>query len=87
MRLGDARTRRLYVGLLVVSVLALVLLALAEPWVLVAVLALPLAVRAAGVVRAGTTGPGLVPVLAATGLYEVAYALLVLVGVVVGRAV
>ncbi len=87
VRLGDARTRRLYVGLLVVSVLALVLLALAEPWVLVAVLALPLAVRAAGVVRAGTTGPGLVPVLAATGLYEVAYALLVLVGVVVGRAV
>ena len=68
------------------SVVALVVMALWQPWVLLAVIALPVASRALRVVRAGTTGPGLVPVLAATGLYEVAYAVLVLVGVVVGAA-
>ncbi|HET7761786.1 MAG TPA: 1,4-dihydroxy-2-naphthoate polyprenyltransferase [Phycicoccus sp.] len=86
VRLGDERTRQLYTELLGASVVALVVMALWQPWVLLAVLALPVASRALRVVRAGTTGPGLVPVLAATGLYEVAYAVLVLVGVVVGAA-
>ena len=87
VRLGDERTRQLYTELLGASVVALVVMALWQPWVLLAVAALPVASRALRVVRAGTTGPGLVPVLAATGLYEVAYAVLVLVGVVVGAAV
>jgi 1,4-dihydroxy-2-naphthoate octaprenyltransferase len=86
VRLGDERTRQLYTELLGASVVALVVMALWQPWVLLAVIALPVASRALRVVRAGTTGPGLVPVLAATGLYEVAYAVLVLVGVVVGAA-
>ena len=86
VRLGDERTRQLYTELLGASVLSLAVMALWEPWALLAVLALPLASRALQVVRAGTAGPGLVPVLAATGLFEVAYGLLVLVGVAVGAA-
>jgi 1,4-dihydroxy-2-naphthoate octaprenyltransferase len=38
-------------------------------------------------VRAGTTGRELIPVLAATGLYEVAYAVLIALGVVIGVAI
>ncbi len=84
VRLGDQRTRQLFTELLGASVVALAVMAVWQPWVLLAVLALPMASRALQVVRAGTTGPGLVPVLAATGLYEVAYAVLVYVGVAVG---
>jgi 1,4-dihydroxy-2-naphthoate octaprenyltransferase len=84
VRLGDERTRQLYTELIGASVLALAVMAVWQPWVLLAVLSLPMASRALQVVRAGTTGPGLVPVLAATGLYEVAFAVLVLVGVALG---
>lgn len=86
VRLGDHRTRLLYVGLVAVSVLALLLMALSEPWALVGLLAVPLGVRTARTVLGETSGRDLVPVLAATGLYEVAWAVLVAVGVVVGVA-
>ena len=84
VRLGDERTRQLYTELVGASVAALAVMAFWEPWALLALLSLPIASRALQVVRAGTTGPGLVPVLAATGLYEVASAVLVLVGVAIG---
>ncbi|WP_299446521.1 1,4-dihydroxy-2-naphthoate polyprenyltransferase [uncultured Phycicoccus sp.] len=81
VRLGDARTRTFYVALVGASVVALVVMAWWEPWALLALGSLALAWRGVRVVRAGTTGPGLVPVLAATGVYEVVYAVLVLAGV------
>jgi 1,4-dihydroxy-2-naphthoate octaprenyltransferase len=86
VRLGDRRTRLLYSGLLGVSVLTLAAMALWEPWVLLGLLALPLAVKGVRTVLAGTTGRDLVPVLAATGFYEVAYAVLAALGVVLGVA-
>ena len=86
VRLGDRRTRALYTSLIALCVLTVVGMAFWEPWVLLALLALPLAVRAVRIVRAGTTGRELVPVLAATGLFEVAYAVLAAVGVAVGAA-
>ena len=63
--------------------LALGIMALVQPWVLLGLLALPIAARGVRVVRSGATGRALIPVLASTGLYEVAWALLVLVGVAV----
>ncbi len=86
VRLGDTRTRTFYTLLMGVSLPTLVVMAVWQPWVLLALLALPLGLRGVRVVRAGTTGPGLIPVLASTGLYEVAWALLVLAGVGVGAA-
>jgi 1,4-dihydroxy-2-naphthoate octaprenyltransferase len=83
VRLGDTRTRQLYTELVGASVAALLVMALWSPWALLAVGALPLGSRALRVVRAGTTGPGLIPVLATTGLYEVAYAVLVFAGIAV----
>lgn len=86
VRLGDHRTRILYVGLIGLSVLALLLMAFSTPWALLGLLAVPVGVRAGRSVMGDTAGRDLVPVLVATGLYEVAYAVLVAVGVLVGVA-
>ncbi len=68
VRLGDGRTRVLYQALLAVAgVLTLVLMA-ATPWCAVGLIAVPLALRAAGPVRAGNGGRDLIPVLRDTGL-------------------
>src|SRR5918995_1873393 len=84
VRLGDRRTRLLYATLVAVSIVALVGMAFWEPWVLLGLLAAPLGVRAVRTVLGGAAGRDLVPVLATTGLYEVAYAVLVAVGVIIG---
>ena len=87
VRLGDARTRTLYVALFTASVVALGAMAWFEPWALLGLLAVPLGLKAVRTVRAGTTGRELIPVLTATGLYEVAYAVLIALGVVIGVAI
>ncbi|MEO5608214.1 MAG: 1,4-dihydroxy-2-naphthoate polyprenyltransferase [Ornithinibacter sp.] len=86
VRLGDRRTRLLYLALVVVSVLALGVMAVWSPWALLGLLAVPVGVRSVRLVLGSTTGRDLVPVLVATGLYEVAYAVLVTVGVAIGVA-
>ena len=86
VRLGDRRTRLLYAGLVAASLVMLVGMAFWEPWVLLGLLAAPLGVRAVRTVLRGAGGRELVPVLATTGLYEVAYAVLVAVGVIIGVA-
>jgi 1,4-dihydroxy-2-naphthoate polyprenyltransferase len=68
VRLGDPRTRLLYQGLLAVAFTLTLLLMLATPWAAVGLLALPLAVRAAGPVRKGLGGKDLIGVLRDTGL-------------------
>jgi 1,4-dihydroxy-2-naphthoate octaprenyltransferase len=87
VRLGDARTRTLYAALVTASVVALGGMAWFEPWALLGLLAAPLGWRTVRTVRAGSTGRDLIPVLAGTGLYEVAYAVLVALGVIIGVAV
>jgi 1,4-dihydroxy-2-naphthoate polyprenyltransferase len=68
VRLGDPRTRLLYQGLLAVALALTLLLSLATPWAAAGLVALPLAVRAAGPVRKGLGGKDLIPVLRDTGL-------------------
>jgi 1,4-dihydroxy-2-naphthoate octaprenyltransferase len=67
VRLGDARTRLLYQGLLAVALVITLLLMIATPWC-VALIAAPLAWRAARPVRTGGLGRDLIPVLRDTGL-------------------
>jgi 1,4-dihydroxy-2-naphthoate polyprenyltransferase len=74
VRLGDGRTRLLYVGLLVVAFVLTFALMLATPWCAVGLVALPLAVRAAGPVRKGLGGKDLIPVLRDTGLTMLVWA-------------
>ncbi len=67
VRLGDAWTRRLYVGLVSVPfVVSLLLAAVFLPTVL-AVVALPLAISGVLTVTRGATGRDLIPVLGSTG--------------------
>ncbi|HEX3545324.1 MAG TPA: 1,4-dihydroxy-2-naphthoate polyprenyltransferase, partial [Mycobacterium sp.] len=77
VRLGDGRTRLLYQSLLVVALGLTLVLMLATPWTAVGLVALPLAVRAAGPVRHGRGGKDLIPVLRDTGLTMLVWAVAV----------
>jgi 1,4-dihydroxy-2-naphthoate octaprenyltransferase len=83
--LGDRRTRALYAVLVAAAFAAALVLAVVTPWVLLALLALPLALRPLGRVRSGATGRELVPVLAGTGTLQLAYAVLLTAGLALGR--
>jgi 1,4-dihydroxy-2-naphthoate octaprenyltransferase len=80
VRLGDRGTRTLYTALVVGAFAVTPLLALARLGALLALAAAALAVRPLRVVRSGATGPALIAVLADTGKLELAYAVLLAVG-------
>jgi 1,4-dihydroxy-2-naphthoate octaprenyltransferase len=80
VRLGEHRARRIYVVLLGVPMLMGIACAFVAPWsLLVLLLGLP-AVLLSIAVLAGARGIALVPVLAATGLLELGYGVLLGVG-------
>ena len=81
--LGDRRTRSLYPALVVSAFAAAVLVAPAAPGALLALLAAPLAAAPVAAVRAGLTGRELVPVLAGTGRLQLAYGVLLALGLAV----
>jgi 1,4-dihydroxy-2-naphthoate octaprenyltransferase len=86
VRLGDERTRILYVLLVLLALVALIGVALSTTWW--ALLALGYVVpslKATRVVRSGAAGPALVQVLQLTGVAELLYGLGLLVGLAVGR--
>ncbi len=80
VRLGDARTRRLWAALVVLALAMVVVAALSVPTALTGLAAVLLAWPPYAVLRAGATGRALVPVLAATGRLELGYAALLAVG-------
>jgi 1,4-dihydroxy-2-naphthoate octaprenyltransferase len=84
VRIGEAATRRLYAGLLAGAGLAVVVAALTRPFALVAVLAVPLAVPPLRAVLGGATGRALLPVLRDTGRLELAYGVLLGLGLAFG---
>ena len=81
VRLGDRGTRWFYALLVVVAVAMVVVVALQHPLAWIAVLSLGLLWKPVRTLRSGATGRDLVPVLAATGLFEVGYAVLLAVGI------
>ncbi|MUL66564.1 1,4-dihydroxy-2-naphthoate polyprenyltransferase [Mycobacterium sp. CBMA 234] len=85
VRLGDARTRWLFQGLVTLPFLLTVLLTLATPWCLVGFAAAPLAVRAVKPVRSGLGGRELIPVLRDTGLTMLVWSALVAAVLVLGH--
>ncbi|MGA8048081.1 MAG: 1,4-dihydroxy-2-naphthoate polyprenyltransferase [Dermatophilaceae bacterium] len=82
VRLGDGRTRNFYLVLIAVSVVCVVAVAATHPLTLLALLALGLLVGPVQALRSGATGRDLIPLLAATGAYELLYALLFGAGLV-----
>jgi 1,4-dihydroxy-2-naphthoate octaprenyltransferase len=84
VRLGDERTRGLYLLLLALAAVALVGVALTTSWwALLALAYAAPAARGARVVVRRAHGPGLIPVLQSTGVAELVYALGLLVGLAV----
>jgi 1,4-dihydroxy-2-naphthoate octaprenyltransferase len=77
VRLGDARTRVLYQGLLATAGLLTLALMAATPWCAVGLVATPLALRALAPVRSGRGRRELIPVLRDTGLTMVVWAVAV----------
>jgi 1,4-dihydroxy-2-naphthoate octaprenyltransferase len=84
VRLGDLRSRLLYVVLLVVSFALVVAVAPAHPWALLSFLAAVLLVPAVRTVLGGASGPVLIPVLQQTGRAELVYGVLLGLGLALG---
>ncbi len=84
VRLGDRRTRWLYVGLIGLGFAVVVAAGFVRPPVLVALIVIPVAVRPVRAVLGGAAGRELIPVLGATGQVQLAYALVAAAGLVVG---
>jgi len=80
VRLGDWRSRRVFAAMIWLPLLLAVVCAFAAPWALVTLVLLLPAVLLTLPVLAGARGPLLVPVLAGTGLFELAYGVLLGVG-------
>ena len=86
VRMGESGTRAFYVALVAVAFVMTGLAALTSPWALLAVLAAPLVVRPMQAVVGRATGAGLIPALAGTGQFQLAWSLLLAVGLALGRA-
>jgi 1,4-dihydroxy-2-naphthoate octaprenyltransferase len=84
VRLGDARTRRLYMGLLAVALIVTLLLMLATPWCAVGLVAAPLAWRATRPIKTGAVGAALIPVLRDTGLTMLVWSIAVALALAFG---
>jgi 1,4-dihydroxy-2-naphthoate octaprenyltransferase len=80
VRLGGARARDLFAAVVAGMFLAAALLGLARPPALLALAALPLAVRPVRLVRGRTDGPGLVAALAGAARLQLAVSVLLAAG-------
>jgi 1,4-dihydroxy-2-naphthoate octaprenyltransferase len=78
--LGDRPTRVLFVGLFVVAFAVVVAVGISRPWVLLTLLAAPLAARPARTVLSGGRGTALIGALAGTGLLTLVTGVLLAVG-------
>ncbi|HWA66824.1 MAG TPA: 1,4-dihydroxy-2-naphthoate polyprenyltransferase [Mycobacteriales bacterium] len=86
VRIGEARTRQLFVAAIAVG---LALAVVGEPvaaksgWPLLAILAIPLAKQPVTAVRSGGVGRALIPALGGTGKLELAVAVLLAAGLLI----
>ena len=84
VRLGDVRTRRFYVVLLVAAGSCATICAAWRPWSLLAHLAIAVAIPPVRAVLGGARGPALIPVLGGTGKVQLAYGALLSAGLLLG---
>ncbi len=84
VRLGDERTRRLYVGLVVGAFLCVAVCGGWRPWALLALFGLRVARDPIRAVLDGASGPDLIPVLGETGRTQMVFGALFAVGLALG---
>jgi 1,4-dihydroxy-2-naphthoate octaprenyltransferase len=85
VRMGDRGTRVFYLALIGVAFVMTGLATATTPWVLLAVLSVPLLVRPVRAMAGGAHGRDLIPALAGTGVFELVWALLFSIGLGLGR--
>jgi 1,4-dihydroxy-2-naphthoate polyprenyltransferase len=83
VRIGDARSRLVYLLFLLVPFAAAALVAFYRPWALLALIALPLALAPAKAVRGGVSGPALIATLGQTGRLQLAFGVVFTVGLAI----
>jgi len=83
VRLGDRRTRWLYVGLLAGAFVLAAVAAIDRPWALVALGSAGAAISPTRSVLGGASGGALIPVLGATGRVQLIYGLLLSIGLAI----
>jgi 1,4-dihydroxy-2-naphthoate octaprenyltransferase len=84
VRLGDGRTRVLYIVLVATAFVLSMVGAFWRPPVLLVLVAVPLAVAPVRSIRGGAVGPALIPVLGATGRLQLVWGVLAAVGLALG---
>ncbi|WP_420453532.1 1,4-dihydroxy-2-naphthoate polyprenyltransferase [Ilumatobacter sp.] len=84
VRLGDGRTRWLYVGLVVATFALVIVAAAIRPWAITGVVAAPLAVGPSRRVLAGASGADLIGVLGDTGRLQLAVGAATTLGLALG---
>jgi 1,4-dihydroxy-2-naphthoate octaprenyltransferase len=88
VRLGEARTRQLFVSAIGIGVVLAVVgepIAAKSAWPLLAIIAVPLAREPVSAVRGGGVGRALIPALGGTGKLELAVAVLLAAGLLLAR--
>ncbi|OFT88829.1 1,4-dihydroxy-2-naphthoate polyprenyltransferase [Corynebacterium sp. HMSC28B08] len=86
VRLGDARTRRLWIGLIVAAVFLTIAMAVGNLATLLGLIAVPLFVLAARPVMGGAKGKALIPVLGMTGRGMLLWSIAMLIGALISSA-
>jgi 1,4-dihydroxy-2-naphthoate octaprenyltransferase len=85
VRLGDRRARQSYVLMLGLALLLAVVLAVAQPWMLVVLLLIPACLTPSWLMLAGKRRKSLILVLKQTGLINLAYSILFATGLVLSH--
>jgi 1,4-dihydroxy-2-naphthoate octaprenyltransferase len=80
VRIGDARSRSVYLLFLLVPFALAALIAVVRPFALLMLLALPLALAPVRAVRGGASGPALITTLGQTGRLQLAFGLAFTIG-------
>ncbi len=83
VRIGDVRSRVVYTLFLLVPFVLAAVTAVARPWTLLTLLALPLAVPPLRIVRRGGTGPALITVLGQTSRLQIAFGIAFTIGLAI----
>jgi len=85
VRIGDARSRAVYLAFVLVPFVLAACLVTVRPWALLMLLALPLAIVPLRSVRGGAAGPALIATLGQTGRLQMAFGLAFTVGLALHR--
>ena len=83
VRIGDARSRSVYLLFLLVPFALAALIAFVRPFALLMLLALPLALAPVRAVRGGASGPALIATLGQTGRLQLAFGLAFTIGLAI----